>query len=109
MRNEYNNFKMWLGDLIQGITGTHVPIRVTEGESLAVIEICPVEGEFGKIVGKQGATIAAIRKIAFASRHNFFGERAGRLEIEVIDPLGINRKPVDPGGDPLDHFETPDR
>ncbi len=61
---------------------TSVEIGTTEGHSLVIFEIrCPQQ-EMGKIVGKQGRNIQALRTIMSAIGAKY----KRRVQVEVIEP-----------------------
>lgn len=57
-----------------------VSLDVTDGEEGALIEVTCAEGDAGKVIGRRGRTIKAIRTIARAC-----GQRVGTdVEVEVL-------------------------
>jgi predicted RNA-binding protein YlqC (UPF0109 family) len=59
---------------------TSVSLDVTDGEEGSLIEVSCAEGDAGKVIGRRGRTIKAIRTIARAC-----GQRVGAdVEVEVI-------------------------
>lgn len=58
-----------------------VQVREVAGEGLVRVEIRVAEGEKGKVIGRQGRIIQAIRVLARVA-----GAREGRrVQVEVVD------------------------
>ena len=58
-----------------------VQVRAIEGEHAVVIELRVAPGDIGKVIGKQGRTIAAMRTILNAAR----AQKEKRQILEVIE------------------------
>jgi predicted RNA-binding protein YlqC (UPF0109 family) len=58
-----------------------VSVRETEGERTTIIELSVAEADLGKVIGKQGKMIQAMRTIVTAA-----GVKAGkRCTLEIIE------------------------
>ena len=68
-----------LEPLIEDVSGTEVEVTVTR--SVIVINVTPAKADVGKIIGKQGKNIEAVRTLlnAYANRFNY------RCHVEVIE------------------------
>ena len=60
-----------------------VNINPIETEQQIIYELSVGEGDFGKVIGKSGKNISALRSLVFAINAKKRGKRA---QIEVIDP-----------------------
>ena len=70
-------------DIAKAIVDHPEQVRVhgVEGESALVIELSVAKDDLGKIIGKQGRTIAAMRTILHATR----AQKDTRHVLEVLD------------------------
>lgn len=59
-----------------------VQINIVESEQTIIYELTVGEGDFGKVIGKKGRNISALRTIVFAINAKEGGKRA---RLEVID------------------------
>ena len=59
-----------------------VSIEITEGENTQIYELRVGEGEVGKVIGKQGQNVGAIRTILSAATAKEGGKRA---ILEIIE------------------------
>jgi predicted RNA-binding protein YlqC (UPF0109 family) len=59
----------------------HVHVHGVEGESSVVIELSVAKEDLGKIIGKHGRTITAMRTILHATR----AQKDKRHVLEVLD------------------------
>ena len=59
-----------------------VSIEVTEGENTQIYELRVGEGDVGKVIGKQGKNVGAIRTILSAATAKEGGKRA---ILEIIE------------------------
>lgn len=58
-----------------------VDVRVIEGGRATVVEVRVGEGDVGKIIGRQGKTIKALRSLLYAA-----GVKSGRrYVIEIVE------------------------
>ena len=58
-----------------------VQVKAIEGEHAVVIELRVAKGDIGKVIGKQGKTITAMRTILNATR----AQKQKRQVLEVIE------------------------
>ncbi len=59
-----------------------VQINIVETEQQIIFELTVGEGDFGKVIGKKGRNISALRTIVFAINAKEGGKRA---RLDVID------------------------
>ena len=59
-----------------------VDVQVVETDENMVYELRVGDGDFGKVIGKKGRNISAIRTIIFAINEKEGGKRA---QLEIID------------------------
>jgi len=59
-----------------------VDVQVIESDETILFELRVGDGDFGKVIGKRGRNISAIRTILFAINAKEGGKRA---QLEVID------------------------
>jgi len=59
-----------------------VNINAVEGEQQIIFELTVGDGDFGKVIGKKGRNISALRTLLFAINAKNGGKRA---RLEVID------------------------
>jgi predicted RNA-binding protein YlqC (UPF0109 family) len=59
-----------------------VNISVVEGEQQIIFELTVGDGDFGKVIGKKGRNISALRSLLFAINAKNGGKRA---RLDVID------------------------
>jgi predicted RNA-binding protein YlqC (UPF0109 family) len=59
-----------------------VEVKVIESEETILYELRVGDGDFGKVIGKRGRNIGAIRTILFAINAKEGGKRA---QLEIID------------------------
>ena len=59
-----------------------VQINIVESEQTIIYELTVGEGDYGKVIGKKGRNISALRTIVFAINAKEGGKRA---RLEVID------------------------
>ena len=59
----------------------HVRVHGVEGESSVVIELSVAKEDIGKVIGKHGRTITAMRTILHATR----AQKDKRHVLEVLD------------------------
>jgi predicted RNA-binding protein YlqC (UPF0109 family) len=58
-----------------------VSVRETEGEKTTIIELSVAEGDLGKVIGKQGKMVQAMRTIVVAA-----GVKSGkRCTLEILE------------------------
>ena len=75
--------KHLLESIVKNLVDDQSKVQVNEvtGQNVILLEIVCPQGEVGKIIGKRGATIDAIRKIIIA-----VASKAGqRVNIEVVE------------------------
>lgn len=81
--------KEFLAYIVKNLVDNPDDLTITEinGTHTLIIELCIPTQDLGKIIGKQGKMIKAIRAllIAVASRHNI------RINLEVIEKKGVHR------------------
>ena len=58
-----------------------VRVKQIEGESILILELRVAQGDIGKIIGKQGRTVQAIRTILAGAS----GKLGKRATLEIID------------------------
>ena len=64
-----------------------VEVTLREGDTVCMLEISVAPQEIGKVVGRQGRTIAAIRTLAHA-----VGVKARkRVMVEIVEELSVAR------------------
>ena len=75
--------RAFLKTVIEALTEDHNQIAITEvaGQKSTIYEIRLSKPDFGKIIGKNGKTISAIRAIAGAVA----AKDARRVTVEVVD------------------------
>ena len=73
-----------LMDMVKSIVDKpdEVSIEVTEGENTQIYELRVGEGDVGKVIGKQGKNVGAIRTILSAATAKEGGKRA---ILEIIE------------------------
>ena len=73
-----------LADIVKAIVDKpeEVSVKVTESENTKIYELTVGDGDYGKVIGKRGRNISAIRTILFAINAKEGGKRA---RLEVID------------------------
>ena len=73
-----------LMDMVKSIVDKpdEVSIEVTEGENTLIYELRVGEGDVGKVIGKQGKNVGAIRTILSAATAKEGGKRA---ILEIIE------------------------
>ena len=78
------NMKDVLMDMVKSIVDKpdEVSIEVTEGENTQIYELRVGEGDVGKVIGKQGKNVGAIRTILSAATAKEGGKRA---ILEIIE------------------------
>jgi len=59
-----------------------VNVNAVEGEQQIIFELTVGEGDFGKVIGKRGRNISALRSLLFAINAKQGGKRA---RLDVID------------------------
>ena len=59
-----------------------VNVNIVETEQRIIYELTVGEGDFGKVIGKQGRNISALRTIVFAINAKEGGKRA---RLDIID------------------------
>ena len=59
-----------------------VNVNVVEGEQQILFELTVGDGDFGKVIGKKGRNISALRSLLFAINAKNGGKRA---RLDVID------------------------
>ena len=59
-----------------------VEVKAVETEQRIIYELTVGEGDFGKVIGKRGRTISAIRTLVFAINAKEGGKRA---RLDIID------------------------
>ena len=59
-----------------------VKVDIVETEQRLIYELTVGEGEYGKVIGKQGRNISALRTLVFAINAKEGGKRA---RLDVID------------------------
>ena len=59
-----------------------VDVKVVESDETILYELRVGDGDFGKVIGKRGRNISAIRTILFAINAKEGGKRA---QLEIID------------------------
>jgi uncharacterized protein len=59
-----------------------VNVNAVEGEQQIIFELTVGDGDFGKVIGKKGRNISALRTLLFAINAKNGGKRA---RLEVID------------------------
>ncbi len=59
-----------------------VSVREVEGEQTTIIEISTNAKDVGKVIGKQGRTIKAIRTLVNASAV----KKGKRVSVEIVEP-----------------------
>ena len=59
-----------------------VNVEAVESEQTIIFELTDADGDYGKVIGKRGRNISAIRTILFAINAKEGGKRA---RLEVID------------------------
>ena len=64
-----------------------VNVNAVEGEQQIIFELTVGDGDFGKVIGKKGRNISALRSLLFAINAKNGGKRA---RLDVIDK---NEKP----------------
>ena len=76
-----------------------VDIKEVDGERVVVFEVRLNQTDVGKVIGKSGRTITAIRTLltSAAAKH---GKRA---MLEIIEPEGRQRPPNHTGGSAGEH------
>ena len=57
-------------------------VNIVESEQRIIYELTVGEGDFGKVIGKQGRNISALRTIVFAINAKEGGKRA---RLDIID------------------------
>ena len=61
-----------------------VDVKTVESEQSLIYELTVGDGDFGKVIGKRGRNISAIRTLLFAVNAKEGGKRA---RLEVIDTI----------------------
>ncbi len=59
-----------------------VNVNAVEGEQQIIFELTVGDGDFGKVIGKKGRNISALRSLVFAINAKNGGKRA---RLDVID------------------------
>ena len=59
-----------------------VKVNIVETEQRVIYELTVGDGDYGKVIGKQGRNISALRTLIFAINANEGGRRA---RLDVID------------------------
>ena len=59
-----------------------VNVSAVEGEQQIIFELTVADGDFGKVIGKKGRNISALRTLLFAINAKNGGKRA---RLDVID------------------------
>ena len=59
-----------------------VNVSAVEGEQQIIVELTVGDGDFGKVIGKRGRNISALRSLLFAINAKNGGKRA---RLDVID------------------------
>ena len=59
-----------------------VNVNAVEGEQQIIFELTEGDGDFGKVIGKKGRNISALRSLLFAINAKQGGKRA---RLDVID------------------------
>ncbi len=59
----------------------HVSVVEIEGSNVAVLELSVAEGELGKVIGKHGRTVQAIRTVLSAAS----GKSRKRYRLEIVE------------------------
>ena len=78
------NMKSVLIDMVKSIVDKpdEVSIEITESENTQIYELRVGEGDVGKVIGKQGKNVGAIRTILSAATAKEGGKRA---ILEIIE------------------------
>ena len=74
----------FIGTIVRNLVDKpdEVEVKVIESEETILYELRVGDGDFGKVIGKRGRNIGAIRTILFAINAKEGGKRA---QLEVID------------------------
>jgi predicted RNA-binding protein YlqC (UPF0109 family) len=69
--------------IVKGLVGDAdaVDVREIDGERATVIEVRVGEGDVGKVIGRQGKTIKALRSLLYAASL----KRGRRYVIEIVE------------------------
>ena len=69
--------------IVKGLVGDAdaVDVREIEGERATIIEVRVSEGDVGKVIGRQGKTIKALRSLLYAASM----KRGRRHVIEIVE------------------------
>jgi predicted RNA-binding protein YlqC (UPF0109 family) len=69
--------------IVKGLVGDAdaVDVREIEGERATIIEVRVGEGDVGKVIGRQGKTIKALRSLMYAVSL----KRGRRFVIEIVE------------------------
>ena len=73
-----------LSDMVKAIVDKpdEVKVNIVETEQRLIYELTVGEGDYGKVIGKHGRNISALRTIVFAVNAKQGGKRA---RLDVID------------------------
>ena len=69
-----------------------VTVREVEGERAVILEVRLNSSDIGKVIGKSGKTINAIRSLLACAS----AKRGKRAILEIIEPEGQGRPPSQP-------------
>ncbi|MBM3887940.1 MAG: KH domain-containing protein [Verrucomicrobia bacterium] len=68
-----------------------VQVTASEKDRVELIELRVDPSDFGKVIGKQGRTCSAIRALLQCAA----GKTGHRVILEIIEPLGRERPPLE--------------
>jgi predicted RNA-binding protein YlqC (UPF0109 family) len=79
------NFKELVEGIVRSIVDDPSQVQVTETEAEGVVlyEIRVAPGDVGRVIGRKGRVINAIRTITWAAA----GRQGKRVNLEVIEPI----------------------
>ncbi len=73
-----------------------VEVKEVDGERVVVFEVRLNPADVGKVIGKSGRTITAIRTLLTSAA----AKGGKRAMLEIVEPEGSRRAPAEEGGQP---------